>query len=327
MIITDVKPFKGQHCETTATGTLLNQLDISLSEPMLFGLGEGLGYIVWNMKNMDIPFIGGRIKPDILTENLVRNLNLKMQVYETTSIDKAWKMLKNKIDKEIVVGLKLDCYHLDYFSHKFHFAAHYVSMYGYANEMAYLIDTEQQGNFVTTSLVSLARARSEKGPMSSPNRMYTISLGYKDKDINKAILPALHRNATDYLNPPIQNIGYKGIMKTAIEIKKWFKDTNKVNAFITLAMLMEKAGTGGALFRNLFRDFIGEAVQRLGIKKMKEIYQSFCGIAREWSEVSNLFHHAGTTGEVKYINEASGILNNLALLEKEAMIDVINLKM
>ncbi|MGP1431481.1 MAG: BtrH N-terminal domain-containing protein, partial [Treponema sp.] len=46
-----IKPFTGQHCESTATGTLLNQLGIELSEPMLFGLGEGLGFIIWKMKS------------------------------------------------------------------------------------------------------------------------------------------------------------------------------------------------------------------------------------------------------------------------------------
>jgi hypothetical protein len=40
MRIENIKSFEGQHCETTATGTLLKQLDIELSEPMLFGLGE-----------------------------------------------------------------------------------------------------------------------------------------------------------------------------------------------------------------------------------------------------------------------------------------------
>ncbi|HFC00693.1 MAG TPA: lantibiotic ABC transporter, partial [Phaeodactylibacter sp.] len=58
MIIKKFKPFKGQHCETTATGSLLLQIGIELSEPMLFGIGEGLGYIFWNMKMMDFPFIG-----------------------------------------------------------------------------------------------------------------------------------------------------------------------------------------------------------------------------------------------------------------------------
>jgi len=55
-----LKPFVGQHCETTATGTLLKQLGIELSEPMLFGLGEGLGFIIWNMKTMEYPFGNGK---------------------------------------------------------------------------------------------------------------------------------------------------------------------------------------------------------------------------------------------------------------------------
>ena len=74
-IIKNFKQFNGQHCETTATGSLLNQIGIEFSEPMLFGLGEGLGFIFWNMKIMDFPFIGGRIKPDVLTKNIVRNLS------------------------------------------------------------------------------------------------------------------------------------------------------------------------------------------------------------------------------------------------------------
>ena len=46
MIIKDFKAFNRQHCETTTTGSLLYQLDINLSEPMLFGLGEGLARII-----------------------------------------------------------------------------------------------------------------------------------------------------------------------------------------------------------------------------------------------------------------------------------------
>jgi len=88
-LIKNFKPFIGQHCETTATGSLLNHIGINLSEPMLFGLGEGLGFIFWNMKLMDFPFIGGRIKPDDLTKNIVKNLDLKLEVKETSSSKRA----------------------------------------------------------------------------------------------------------------------------------------------------------------------------------------------------------------------------------------------
>src|SRR5690606_11218540 len=108
MKVENLKPFDGQHCETTATGTLLRQIGIELSEPMLFGLGQGLGFIFWNMKSMDFPFIGGRVKPDILTENIARNLNLELTVKETSSTQKAWDNVKELLDKGQVVGLKLD---------------------------------------------------------------------------------------------------------------------------------------------------------------------------------------------------------------------------
>jgi hypothetical protein len=162
MIIEDFDHFKGQHCETTATGSLLKQLGIELSEPMLFGLGEGLGFIYWNTKNMDFPFIGGRIKPDVLTENLCKNLNLKLETAETTSKSKAWENASKHINQGKAVGLKLDCYHLEYFANKFHFAGHYVAFYGFDDEFAYLVDTQQQGGKVKTSLKSLELARSEK---------------------------------------------------------------------------------------------------------------------------------------------------------------------
>lgn len=101
----NIKPFDGQHCEATATGTLLLQLGIELSEPMLFGLGEGLGFIFWNMKSMNSRFIGGRVKPDVLTENIARNLNLVLTVKETSSTQKAWQNVKELIDNGQVVGL------------------------------------------------------------------------------------------------------------------------------------------------------------------------------------------------------------------------------
>lgn len=94
MKIENLKPFNGQHCETTATGTLLQQIGIELSEPMLFGLGEGLGFIYWNMKTMDSPFIGGRIKTDLLTRNIARNLRIELTVKETSSSQKAWTEVK-----------------------------------------------------------------------------------------------------------------------------------------------------------------------------------------------------------------------------------------
>ncbi len=320
MKVENFKPFDGQHCETTATGTLLRQLGIELSEPMLFGLGEGLGFIFWNMKSMSFPFIGGRVKPDILTQNIARNLNLELIVKETSSVQKAWENVKDLIDKGQVVGLKLDCFHLEYFSRPFHFAGHYAAIYGYDNEAAFLADTKQQGGQVKTSLKSLALARAEKGPMASKNLYYTLKLSDKKADLKKAIPTAIRNNATGYLNPPITNIGYKGILKTSSEIVKWFNTSKDIeNDFKTTASLMEKAGTGGALFRNLYRDFLKESYELLKLDKLKTAHEAFREIALLWTSVSQLFEKAGQTKDIKYIHQASDILKTISDKEKKAM--------
>ena len=320
MKIQKLKPFDGQHCETTATGTLLRQLDIELSEPMLFGLGQGLGFIFWNMKSMDFPFIGGRVKPDALTENIARNLNLELTVKETSSQQKAWKNVKELIDKGQAVGLKLDCFHLEYFSRPFHFAGHYAALYGYDNDNAFLVDTKQQGGQVKTSLKSLALARAEKGPMSSKNLYYTLRKTNKKFDLKTAILTAIRNNATEHINPPITNIGYKGIFKTSSEIIKWFKTSKDIeNDFKTTAMLMEKAGTGGALFRNLYRDFLKESYDLLKLDKLKKGHQAFVEIASLWTSVSELFEKVSQTKDFKYIQQASDILKTISDKEKKTM--------
>lgn len=325
MIIKNFKPFEGQHCETTATGSLLLNQRINLSEPMLFGLGEGLSFIIWNMKTMDFPFIGGRIRTDLLTQNITRHLSLKLNVRVTSSIKKAWKNVKENIDSGIPVGIKLDCYHLDYFTNKIHFAGHYVVMYGYDGNDAYLTDTIQQGGLVKASLKNFELARNEKGPMSSKNLSYTIESTNKKYDLKKVIMQAIGNNAKNYLNPPIQNISYKGILKTSKEIIKWFKRSKDVEGdFKTTAMLMEKAGTGGALFRNLYRDFLKESYQILKVKEIKESYEMFVDIARLWREVSKLFMKAGDTKDIEYIYKASGILVELADKEKRVMNILLN---
>ncbi|MGJ1267207.1 BtrH N-terminal domain-containing protein [Sphingobacterium spiritivorum] len=316
----EIDPFDGQHCETTATGTLLRQLDIDLSEPLLFGLGEGLGFIFWNMKSMTFPFIGGRIKTDLLTQHIAKNLKLELTVRETASVQKAWDKVKECLDSGKVVGLKMDCFHLQYFSRPFHFAGHYAAIYGYDDTDAYLVDTRQQGGRVKTSLKSLELARAEKGPMSSRNLYYTLQKTDHKFDLKTAITEAIRNNAEDYLNPPITNIGYKGILKTSTEIVKWFKTSKDIqNEFKTSAMMMEKAGTGGALFRNLYRDFLKESYGLLKIEKLNTAYESFSEIAELWTSISQLFDKVSETADLSYILQASAILKTIADKEKKTM--------
>jgi hypothetical protein len=320
MIIEGMEPFVGQHCETTATGNLLKHAGLNLSEPMLFGLGQGLGFIYWDMKSMDFPFMGGRIKQNLLTDNIVRNLGLEMERKETSSTKKAWGNVKTSIDAGVPVGLQLDSYYLDYFTNKIHFGGHYVAMYGYDDSYAYLVDTAQQGSNVKALLENIALARNARGPMTSRNLSYTIAKPNGAPDLGEAAIRAIVANAEDFLNPPIKNIGYKGIAKAAREVRKWLGRTEKPEEDLALAaVLMERGGTGGALFRNLYKDFLGECMALVGGEDLEEGRRMYSEIAPLWTEVSALIQKAGETWEQRHLDQASELLFDLSEREKAAM--------
>jgi hypothetical protein len=319
-IIKAFAPYQGEHCETTALGNLLQFAEVRLSEPMLFGLGQGLGFIYWDSKGMDFPFIGGRVKPDVLTANLASRLGLAFTILETSSVDKAWHNVRRCVDQGIPVGLKLDSYYLDYFANKVHFAGHYAVLYGYDEENAYMADTSQQGGMVETRLTNLSLARNAKGPMSSRNRSFTLDPVDALPPLIPAIRAALTNNALDYLNPPIRNIGNKGIVRMSSEILKWpSRVKNYEHDLCLIALLMERAGTGGALFRNLYRDFLRESADMLEDPTIEQACRLFTEIAPLWVNVSALIDQSGRTGSLRELRQASALLLEIAEKERLAM--------
>ena len=89
--------------------------------------------------------------------------------------------------------------------------------------------------------------------------------------------------------------------------------------FKTAAMLMEKAGTGGALFRNLYRDFLKESYELVKIEQIKIGYEAFAEIAELWTAISQLFEKVSQTKDFGYIQQASEILKKISDKEKKTM--------
>lgn len=316
----------GAHCETTALGALLGHAGIALSEPMLFGLGGGLSFVYWDSKQQPRPFLGGRVKPFALTQNLARRMDWRLDVQETSSPRKAWQDVRGLIDRGIPVGLQLDSHDLEYFTSGEHFAGHVVAMYGYDADKAYLVDTAQQGGAVSTSLESLARARAARGPMSARHRSFTVQ---PPSDVTReqlavAAVSAIIDCATEFLAPPIANVGNRGIRTAAKRVISWFDRVADPEKDLPLiGALMERAGTGGSLFRNLYRDFLAETHELLepgpGAELVEEARALFADSAVLWRTVSELIARAGTTGAPSDLVEAGRVLEEIATRETTAM--------
>lgn len=325
---TGVPATGGVHCETTALGALLGHAGVHLAEPVLFGLGSGLSFVYWDSKRQPVPFLGGRVKPFELTRTLARRLGLDLRVQETSSARRGWDQVRTLVDDGVPVGLQLDSHDLDYFGSRVHFAGHVVALLGYDEESAYLLDTAQQGGRVSTSLESLARARAARGPMSAPHRSFTLGPLREPVDPVPAIVPAIVECAEAFLHPPIANIGHRGIRTTAKRAPSWLdRVEDPPRDLPQMAMLMERAGTGGALFRTLYRDFLtaclpllddgdGPGGRAAAVERGRDL---FAESATLWTRVAGLVERAGLDGDPAGLTEAAGLLLRIADLETAAI--------
>jgi hypothetical protein len=316
------QPFIGLHCETVATGTLLAAAGLKLSEPMLFGLGEGLGFIFINLRSLPLPFVGGRAKPFAVTEALCANLGVDCIAVETASRQKAWSTLEGPLRAGQPVGLQLDCFHLEYFSRPVHFAGHFVAAFGFDEREVFLVDTAPQGSLQRTSRASLEKARFARGPMAAKARAWTIALRKRATVLDVAIRKAIRANAKQYLSPAFKGASHLGILKLAESLPRWLEIAKHPADDLALAsLLMERAGTGGSLFRNFYRDFLAEAREHLGgaRAKLAQAQALFAESAQEWGAVAASIGDSGRTGDAAPLREAALRCRRVADIEVAAM--------
>jgi hypothetical protein len=130
--------------------------------------------------------------------------------------------------------------------------------------------------------------------------------------------------ADAFVTPPIANIGNRGILTAAKRVPGWFdRVADPARDLPTIAMLMERAGTGGALFRTLYRDFLAECLE-LGLpeqptRRIAEGRDRFAEAALLWTRVAGLIEAAGTTGDRGQLDEAGRHLKDIAAIETDAM--------
>ena len=78
------------------------------------------------------------------------------------------------------------------------------------------------------------------------------------------------------------------------------------------AALMESGGTGGALFRNLYRDFLAECATLVDSDALRTGHRLYSEAAQLWTRVAKCIGAADLAA-------ASALLRELAALERSAM--------
>ncbi len=320
MLIPNFIHHPGVHCESTAVRNLLAFDGLLLSEPMVFGLGSGLNFIYWDMKRMPFPFIGGRVRPGELSANLAENLGFDLVVEETGSREKAWANLKRDLSENRPVGLKLDMFYLPYFRNPPHFPAHYVVACGFDEKSAFLADTDFK-TIQEVPISDLQKARSARGFFSSRNLSFKVANVPDKINFPSCIRKAVRKTAAQMLYPPIKNLGISGIRKFSSEILDWqARSGNPKRDFESFYTLFEKAGTGGAGFRNLYHDFLRECLAHVSSPHLQKAHIIFSELASAWTEISEKIRQAPNSKSLSdELEKISGLISLQADREEKAM--------
>ncbi len=277
---------KGNHCESSALRDLFEFYGFPMSEALVFGLDATMGFGFFDttdkvsfIPESEIPFfLGGKqgtIDPNSLS---CRLLGITLRKQSFTSANKGWEESKKLIDQDVPLILRIDMGFLPYyeFNEDYHFGGHTITLAGYDNErnIAFVGDTDHEG-FQEVSIEKLKNGRSSTyGPsfMHPKNTQYSMKRrpDGKHPPLGAGVKLAIQKVVNNMLRPSTSNVGIQGIKMFAESIKEWDKKINnlisKSSKKVASPQLIfdltygniETWGTGGALFRNLYIQFLEE---------------------------------------------------------------------
>lgn len=197
-----------------------------------------------------------------------------------------------------------------------------MAAYALDEEQVQVVDTVQQGTLQRVPRASLEAARHAKGPMAARARQWTIAPPRRTVRLHDAIRTALRSNASAYLAPAFSGMGAAGIAKLAKSLPSWLTlSRSPLTDLQQTADLMERAGTGGSLFRRLYRDFVLEAERLLpgSQRALREALAELGQATAKWQRVAELIEEAGASRDPKPLQKAASICLELAGHEQQAM--------
>ncbi len=282
---------KGAHCESKSLQDVLCWAGFPISEAMAFGLDASMGFTFIDtspgtsgmVKDLSggIPFFVGGKQGTLNASSLAcRVLGATCDEQTYTSADRAWAVAQTFLDKGQPLAIFVDMFYLPYHStfHQLHFGRHAVALAGWDQDrqVALVADVEfNELQEIPLADLKQARGSSYGGKYMSPQNTHvaiTKRADGKHPPLAAGAKLAIQQVSKNMLAASVSYHGIQALERFARGIPQWSellegtmndRDTGKVRskAEQTLQMLhayIEEYGTGGAIFRKLYRSFLLE---------------------------------------------------------------------
>ncbi|GAA1598862.1 BtrH N-terminal domain-containing protein [Kribbella karoonensis] len=283
------------HCVTGSLRHIYNFHGYRISEELLFGLGSGLGFAYFHLKDTD-PFFGGRANKDGLEKTAGRRTGVAVTSHATSSARVAQHELRQLLVAGEPVLVYLDMGFLPYFDlpPDYHFGGHVVVVAGYEPQTGQVLvaDRDEQLHPVDWDVLERARGSTYR-PFPPRHTWYTFDFSNARDPEPDDVRAAIAEVCDGMLNPPIANLGVRGIRKAAHETLRWPQVLDagalRRTCFTTSLMIDARGGTGGGIFRYLYARFLDEAAIITGDVHLAELGYELTAIGDLWEDVAATF--------------------------------------
>ncbi|CAB4895916.1 MAG: DUF4872 domain-containing protein [Actinobacteria bacterium] len=303
-------PHRGAgHCGSGALRDLLDWAGLGWDGPpdegLVFGLGGGLGFAYLRVPGLVPPVYmvgrGGDLEVDLLAR-----LGATVDLRRTDDRVLGWQWVRDELDAGRPVMVWADIAELPYLRVRLQMSRHDIVVIGYDDDeqVAYVVDNDREG-VQSVPYEALARARSSQA-FPEPTRHATFATTWPQHlpdladvaaDAFAASAESMRTGGADLVDRSllpegsISGTGLAGVQSLADDVGTWadmLDETTLESALRALPVFVEKAGTGGGLFRRLQAASCHDIATRTGSAASRAAGEAYDRCAQAWSELGTV---------------------------------------
>lgn len=304
-VLLDYPHRKGGHCGSGAIRDLLDWAGLgwggSPSEGLVFALSGAMDFAYIRSSDLRPPVYlvgrGGDLEVD-----LPRRLGAEVEVLSTDDPAEGWDVVRREIDSGRPVMVWADIAELPYLRVRLRMSRHDIVIIGYddSSRVAYVVDNDRE-EVQEVPYDALERARSSMS-FPEPTRHTSYLIEWPERLPNLGLIAgAAFSQASKSMvagsSPPIaapeggvvSGTGLDGVAVFANDIAEWadtFDGAQLDHVLMGLGAFIEKAGTGGGLFRKLLAEGCTVIADTTGNPAVSRAGSAAAKAAAGWAELA-----------------------------------------